>query len=141
MSEDAKAKIRLKDGREVWRKVTTSYREVASGRWISAQEVEKLLPEGWAAGSSLSTEPRPDLDDIRRQIVDVQSQIALDKQSGAKSTSAARLVLKALSEMEKGNLEEEQNAPWFILGRELAEQVLQLIDEEKEKKSRSFFQV
>ena len=138
MSHDARAKIKLKDGREVWRMVR--YREVGSGRWVSANEVEGLLPEGIGEPSELSARPCPDPDRIRQQIVDVQAQIALDKQAGAKSTSAARLVIQMLNEMEEKALKSGQDGPWFVLGRQLAEQVLRLVEAEKEEKSEIGFQ-
>ena len=128
MSHDARAKIRLKDGREVWRMV--SYREVGSGRWVSANEVERLLPEGIGEPPQFSAALRPDPDHIRQQIVNVQSQIALDKQAGAKSTSAARLVIQMLNEMEEKAQKSGEDMPWFVLGRQLAEQVLRLVETE-----------
>ena len=131
MSHDARAKIRLKDGREVWRMVR--YREVGSGRWVSANEVEKLLPEGIGEPSQFSADSRPDPDRIRRQIVDVQAQIAMDKQAGVKSTSAARLVLQMLNEMEEKARKSGQDGPWFVLGRQLAEEVLRLVEAKNEE--------
>ena len=131
MSHDARAKIRLKDGREVWRIVR--YREVGSGRWVSANEVERLLPEGIGEPPQFSAALRPDPDHIRQQIVDVQSQIALDKQAGAKSTSAARLVIQMLNEMEEKAQKSGEDMPWFVLGRQLAEQVLRLVETENQE--------
>lgn len=133
MSHDARAKIRLKDGREVWRMVR--YREVGSGRWVSANEVEGLLPEGIGEPAQFSADSSPDPDQIRQQIVDVQTQIALNKQAGAKSTTAARLVFQMLSEMEDKARKSGQDAPWFVLGRQLAEQVLRLVEAENEEKN------
>jgi len=138
MSHDARAKIRLKDGREVWRMVR--YREVGSGRWVSAKKVEGLLPEGIGEPAQFSADFSPDPDRIRQQIVDVQSQIALDKEAGAKSTSAARLVIQMLNEMEEKARKSGQDVPWFVLGRQLAEQVLRLVEGEKEEKSEIGFQ-
>lgn len=133
MSHDARAKVRLKDGREVWRMV--SYREVGSGRWVSAKEVDRLLPEDVKVKPGGRSAPRPDLEQIRQQIVDVQAQMALDKQAGAKATGAARLVLKTLNEMEQADSDEPADTAWFILGRQLAEQILVLIEMEKEGKT------
>jgi len=132
MSHDARAKVRLKDGREVWRMVR--YREVGSGRWVSAKEVDRLLPEDVKVKPGGRSAPRPDLEQIRQQIVDVQAQLALDKDAGAKSTSAARLVLKMLSELEDKDRKSGPDAPWFVLGRQLAEQVLRLVEAENEEK-------
>ena len=128
MTQDARAKIRLSDGREVWRQVKVQYREVGTGRWVSTEEVEKLCP----AGGELNT-PAParlylQPEQLRQQIVDVQAQIALDAQRGAKSTSAARLVLKALENMEDEN-QDQPPTPWFVLGRKLAEEILLLFEQ------------
>lgn len=133
MSHDAQAKITLKDGREVWRMVR--YREVGSGRWVSANEVEGLLPEGIGEPAQFSADSSPDPDQIRQQIVDVQTQIALNKQAGAKSTTAARLVFQMLSEMEDKARKSGQDVPWFVLGRQLAEQVLRLVEAQNEEKN------
>ena len=125
--DDARAKIRLSDGREVWRQVKVEYREVDTGRWVSSEEVEKLCPASWNLDTSKLSGKIIQPDQLRQQIVDVQAQIALDSQGGAKSTSAARLVLKALDEMQAED-QGEQSMPWFILGRNLAEEILLLLE-------------
>jgi hypothetical protein len=133
MSDDAKAKIRLMDGREVWRKVKVEYREVGTGRWVSAGDVDSLLLPEWSETDAPLGKPKAEIGKIRQQIVDVQSRIALDREVGAGSTSAARLVLKTLNEMENSHLAEGQTKPWFVLGRQLAVQILKLIEEEQER--------
>ena len=135
MSDDARAKIRLVDGREVWRQVKVEYREVGSGRWVSAEEVEKLCPVGVEPGLKGADSTSSRIAQIRQQIVDVQAEMALDKQAGAKATGAARLVLKTLNEMEQADSDEPADTAWFILGRQLAEQILVLIEMEKEGKT------
>ena len=65
--------------------------------------------------------------------MDVQAQIAMDKQAGAKSTSAARLVLQMLNEMEEKARKSGQDGPWFVLGRQLAEEVLRLVEAKNEE--------
>ncbi len=138
MAEDAMAKVRLLDGREVWRQVKVFYREVRSGRWVSPEEVEKLLPGGGQIVLASPEGNRPDLEELRRQIVSVQAQIAMDREAGQKSTSAARLVLKVLSELEEAARGAEKDSPWFVLGRELAEKILQLLEDEiGEKREKS----
>lgn len=126
MTQDARAKIRLTDGREVWRQVKVQYREVGTGRWVSAEEVEKLCPAGGELNTPGGHYLQPE--QLRQQIVDVQAQIALDAQRGAKSTSAARLVLKALENMQDEN-QDQLPTPWFVLGRKLAEEILLLIEQ------------
>jgi len=141
MSQDARAKIRLKDGREVWRMVAVTYREIGSGRWVSAHEVDRLLPDGMDAGPPHPASPRPDMDQIRQQIVEVQAQIAMDKEAGARSTSAARLVLKTFAEMEEKEGGLEPDLPWFVLGRQLAEQVLRLLEAESGERTEPSSQI
>lgn len=134
MSEDAMAKIVLKDGREVWRDVRVRYREVETGRWIKAEEAEALmdtpqplLPSEQTGGQSYKS--------LRKRLMEVQAQIALDREGGARSTSAARLVMNMLKEIEQEEDDQTDDQPWFILGRELAKEVLALIESvEKEGK-------
>jgi hypothetical protein len=92
MIEDARAKIRLADGREVWRHVYIRYREVKTGRWLSSSEMERL----WMREVQAPVKTDDKAEQIRNKIVDVQAEIAMDKAGGSKSTSAARVVLKAL---------------------------------------------
>lgn len=135
MSEDAMAKIKLADGREVWRQVSVRFREVESGRWLSAEEVQKFYPADIVSNVQKKEQASTSVDQIRQQIVDVQAQIAIDRQAGAQSTSAARLVLKTLSEIENTVQKDQDSTAWFILGRQLAEQVLRLVEEELDRKS------
>ena len=128
MSEDARAKIVLTNGREVWRDVRVCYRDVKTGRWIPKEEVEPLMeisvrqtkPVVFTQGESRS---------LRKRLMEVQAEIALDPEAGARATSAARLVLNMLKEIEQEEQTQNDDQPWFILGRELAREVLAQIEE------------
>lgn len=128
MSVEAKAKIKLTDGREVWRYVQVYYREVGTGRWISPEEAESMI----AHPAVPVCDDQLDVDRLRWQLLKVQSQIALNEEGGAKATSAARLVLSALREMQSAAQREEVEQPWFTLGRALAKEVLALVGSERE---------
>lgn len=130
MSGDARAKLKLSDGREVWRYVQVYYREVGTGRWISPGEAETLLTDIPEPGEQASID-ETEIQNLRENLLKVQSQIALDKEGGAKATSAARLVLNILREMEADRKNHEEDCPWFVLGRELAEDVFALVQEEQ----------
>jgi hypothetical protein len=62
-------------------------------------------------------------------VMRVQTEIALDKSDPGKATAAARLLTKTTS-LITDLTKEGGDRPWFVLGRELAEQVLALINEE-----------
>lgn len=127
MSDDARAKILLADGREVWRDVRVRYREVKTGRWIPKAEAEALIPAPDVSSRSIRAgQERNQL--LRQRLMEVQAEIALDRDAGAKATSAARLVLNMLKEMDQKDQNGEENPPWFVLGRELAKEVLDLIE-------------
>lgn len=130
MSGDARAKVKLSDGREVWRYVQVQYRVVGIGRWISPGEAEALLGNGIETAGPAAIE-KTEIQNLREKLLRVQSQIALDQEGGAKATSAARLVLNILREMEGDRDAQAEDRPWFVLGRELAEKVLALVQEEQ----------
>jgi hypothetical protein len=132
MSGDARAKIKLSDGREVWRYVQVQYRVVGTGRWISPGEAEALLVNSIETDSPTAIE-KIDIQNLREKLLRVKSQIALDQEGGAKATSAARLVLNILREMEADRDARVEDRPWFVLGRELAEEVLALVREEQDR--------
>lgn len=126
MSEDARAKILLTDGREVWRDVRVRYREVKTGRWIPKDEAEALLPLQEVLIRPLKAGQERN-QSLRQRLMEVQAEIALDRDAGAKATSAARLVLSMLKEMDQADQNRNEDIPWFVLGRELAKEVLELI--------------
>ena len=76
------------------------------------------------------------LDDIWGQMLGVQAEIALDKDNGSRATAAAKLIAQAL-----GTLQAEEapavDEDEVILGRELAQQVLDLIEAPQIKSSAS----
>jgi cell division protein FtsB len=123
MSDDAKARILLTDGREVWRDVRVRYREVRTGRWIPKAEAEALMPVSLHP-SHLILAQEVEAQSLRQRLMEVQAEIALDRDAGAKATSAARLVLNMLKDKDQAEQTGDEDTPWFVLGRQLAKEVL-----------------
>lgn len=162
MKDDARAKIKLGDGREVWREVIVRYRNVRTGKWVSSEDVAVAQT---AASSELPVQRPPEpvepqdtkkqtekwileavqklglpagtFDEALGQLLAVQAEIALDKDNGAKATSAARLIGQVTGMLGRGAGADpagEEDQPWFVLGRELARHVLALIEEEQARR-------
>lgn len=62
--------------------VSVSYREVGSGRWVSANEVEGGSLAGIAAKLPVGKPTENAPEEVRKKIVDAQVEIALDRQGG-----------------------------------------------------------
>ncbi len=155
--DDARAKIRLEDGREVWRDGAGRYREVGSGRWVAAQVVEAGMSD-WqpeqrprsGLSASARAQVRQDLAQAVQQLgldvsspeeaygklIAVQAQIAMDKENGARATSAVRLIGQAAGLLEEEEEAEDADQPWFVLGRQLAKEVLGLVEAEQARRER-----
>lgn len=169
MAPDARAKITLADGREIWRDNRGRYRDVNTGKWVARLEVEAqsihmeqngkltiLPPNRWlperenpqarlAAGLNAETE-KGIIDAVQRlgltansleeavgHLLAVQAEIALDKENGAKSTSAARLITQAagiLGKTSQTKPEQHEDQSQFVLGARLAKQILALVEAE-----------
>ena len=169
MAPDARAKIILADGREIWRDGRGRYRDVHTGKWVARLEVEAqsisikqdgqltiLPPNRWlpdrenpqarlTAGLSAETE-KGIIEAVRRMglrassleeavghLLAVQAEIALDKENGAKSTSAARLISQAagiLGKTAQTGPEQHEGQSQFFLGARLAKQILALVEAE-----------
>ena len=77
--------------------------------------------------------PAESLEEALGHLMAVQTEIALDKDNGAKATSAARLIGQVTGVLGRGAKQarsEKEGPPWFVLGSELALQVLALIEKE-----------
>lgn len=162
MTDDARAKIQLPDGRQVWRDGSGRYRDVKTGKWVSREEIENAsaLPNTWlpekdifpanpadAPGRANTETEKQIMEAVRGMgreantleeaighILAVQAEIALEKDNGAKATHAARLIGQITGVLGKGAQKEdtqEEDQPWFVLGRELAKQILALVEEEQ----------
>jgi hypothetical protein len=145
--------IRLRDGRMVRREPNGRFREIASGKWVSAGQVENQmsrLPEGKGEREEKSRQALvqeavvgaarqkgmvvSSPDEAFAEIVGVQAGIALDKDKPNQATNAARFIVRE-AHLTDGEAEEEgKKKPWFILGRELAEKVLEMVEEEIERR-------
>jgi hypothetical protein len=118
---DEQAKIRLRDGREVWRKVYVRYRDVETGVYVSAEEVEALQVAPVEKLLLL------DRNHLREQIAAVHSETAVKPDGGSQSVQAAKLVLGVLKSMDQDERSGQEDQPWFVLGRDLAVQLLEII--------------
>ena len=139
--------VRLNDGRQVRRDAKGQYRDLVTGRWVSAAEVEDqlaaeedfpprrqvmeaaLLQAALNQGHVVET-----VEEAIGKVVQVQAEIALDKDEPAKATAAARLLNKVTGFFEGADPEESAEDPWFVLGRELAVEVLALVEEEQARR-------
>lgn len=169
MAQEARAKVKLAGGREVWRDGHGRYRDVNTGRWVARLAVEAesisleqdrkqttLPPNRWqpekqvlqarlSPGLSKEVEkeiiaavrrlglPASSLDEAVGQLLAVQAEIALDKENGAKSTSAARLISQAagiLGKAAPSKTEQQEGQPQFVLGARLAKQILAMAEAE-----------
>ncbi len=141
----------MADGSTVWRDGGGRYRDVVSGRFVAravvegdrggedeqplatraqrsarARVMDRVQQRGHAAVSA---------EDAWGQLVGVQAEIALDSDNGSKATAAAKLVAQATGMLETPE-DEAVEGPGregedFLLGRELARQLVSLIEEER----------
>ena len=141
----------LLDGRQVRCDANGRYRDVVSGRWLAAAEVEAGLGGGKGSGEALTLHDRmgdallkaalnqghaeESVEEAIGKVVQVQAEIALDKDEPAKATAAARLLNKVTGFFENADPEGAGDEPWFVLGRELAIEVLALVEEEQERRA------
>ena len=118
---DEQAKIKLKDGRQVWRKVYVRYRDVETGVYVSAEEVEALMV------APIEKFPLLDRKHLQEQIAAVHSEAAVKPEGGSQSIQAAKLVLGVLKSIDQDERGEQEDQPWFVLGRDLAVQLLEMM--------------
>ncbi|MEJ2758073.1 MAG: hypothetical protein P8046_06265, partial [Anaerolineales bacterium] len=107
--------------------VRVRYREVRTGRWIPKAEAEALMPVSLHP-SHLILAQEVEAQSLRQRLMEVQAEIALDRDAGAKATSAARLVLNMLKDKDQAEQTGDEDTPWFVLGRQLAKEALELIE-------------
>lgn len=156
---DSKDQIVLPGGRKVHREDSGRYRDAVTGRWVAADSVEganfaprhdleeksnqklmaqptlrDFLDRAVKQAAHNQGHPVESLGEAWAKVLQVQAEIALDKQDPAKATAAARLLAKATNFMSGLEPERDEQAPWFILGRELAGEVLDLIWEEQDRR-------
>ena len=68
------------------------------------------------------------------KIIAVQTQIALDPENGTKATSAARFIIQATGFLDDSDPDDQPETERFLLGKELAGELLQIIEEEKDSR-------
>ena len=144
--EEFKAKIRLTDGQAVWCDAQGPFRDVSSGRFISQEDLEAHLPNAPnppdAGQHSAAQQARQqllaavramgfDVETVEQawgKLVEVQAELALEKEQGSKATTAARFVgqMTGLDESEQENRQTDH----LVLWRELALEILRMLEEE-----------
>lgn len=70
------------------------------------------------------------IEEVWAKLIGIQAEIALDKTNGAKATAAAKLVAQVMGTMD-GDSPKEDGTDMLVLGRELAKEILALIEKEK----------
>ncbi len=121
MGNESRKKVRLANGRDVWQYTFVRYRDAASGKFISKEDICEDPIVG--IGERLA----PDLEQIEEEVLSTLLEIAADPDLAAKSNSSVRMLLRLVDKMKQeaaANQEEE----WFILGRQLAKEVLELLE-------------
>ncbi|HKJ27401.1 MAG TPA: hypothetical protein VJ965_07170 [Anaerolineales bacterium] len=162
MTDDARAKLKLADDREVWRDGSGRYRDCATGKWVARETVEESAPVPAPLNLWLPEKESPvhsamgeaekrimeavqamgleaaSIEEAVAHLLAVQAEIALDKDNGAKATSAVRLIGQYTGMLGKRSEDEktdEDPQPWFILGRDLAQQILTLVEKEQARRA------
>jgi hypothetical protein len=145
----------LPDGRIVQQSPSGRYRDKRTGKWVSKVYVEKMrVASGWN-GDQAAKQPLSPRDYVSKameqaaresgyevesmgeawgKVMQVQAEIALDKKNAAKATAAAKMLAQATKIMDDQEGDKDDQAPWFVLGRELAWEMLFIIQEEKTRR-------
>ena len=67
-------------------------------------------------------------------VIAVQTEIALDPNNGAKATSAAHFIIKTTGILDTPDPDDQPETERWVLGKEIAVEFLQAIEEEKESR-------
>lgn len=121
MSFEAREKIRLSTGREVWRVNYVRYRDVVSGKFISNEKISK--------DPALREITQPNLNEVEDQMLLMLIEIVTQSELTAKSISSIKMLLEMVDRIRERATTGEQD--WFILGRETAKMVLALLEEDQ----------
>lgn len=142
----------LIDGRVVRQTPSGRYQDKRTGKWLSKKvvlelRIAKSIEENQDTRPMLSPRdyvfqamqqaarkhgyPVESLEEAWGKVMQVQAEIALDKSNAAKATAAARMLAQATGIMEEPEADQDEQTPWFVLGRKLAWEMLFLIREEK----------
>jgi hypothetical protein len=122
MTYDEIAQIELSDGRKVWRIVNVRYRDVDTGQWVAEEEVEALAV-GWLGRSAFQWDQS-----TQQRLHSVQAEIAGDPEAGSKATSAAKFLFHMADKLKQQAEHAAETRPWFVLGRELACELLVFLE-------------
>lgn len=85
-----------------------------------------------AKSQGYSTESFPE---VVARLIGVQTEIALNKDDPARATAAANYLSRNIRLIGEEDGEGQSAQPWFILGRELAGQVLALVEAEQARRA------
>lgn len=147
-----KALVTLADGRKAWRDGQGRFRDAASGQFIKVEDggQNALGREGKRSGQPVGARARAkahllqavralglsaeSAEDAWGRLVGVQAKIALDEESGARATAAAKLVAQATGLIEEKQNEGEGAALHIEMSEESARALLHLIEEEKSRR-------
>ena len=154
---DLKALITLRDGRTVWRDGRGRYRDAASGRFVSVP-MEGEFAASWEAAETPSPKKGQEggararakahllravrtlglsadnAEDAWGRLVAVQARIALDEESGARATAAAKLVAQATGLIDDEQGQGQDEVLHIEMSEDSARALLQLIREEKHRR-------
>jgi hypothetical protein len=153
------SEFKLSDGRIVQQSPSGRFRDKHTGKWVSKADAESLRldpPCGLSAPGDPTAQQTASSRDyaleaveqaVRQQghevrssgeawgkVIQVQAEIALDKNNASKSTAAAKLLAQATGIMDESEGDKEEQAPWFVLGRELAREMLGIIQDERSRR-------
>ncbi|MBN2043540.1 MAG: hypothetical protein JW757_00865 [Anaerolineales bacterium] len=121
MTVVGKVLLKLADGRKVWRIISVRYRDAVSGKFISGEEMAE--PDG-----VLSPDKELDLAAIEKQILTTLIEVVSNPEMAGKSTGSMRLLVEQVDKLKREKAENLEEGEWFILGRELAGEVLALVE-------------
>ncbi len=95
------------------------YRDAASGKFISKEELGEYPIVG------IGKKPRLIWSRLRKMVLSTLIEVTADHQLAAKSTASMKMLIDMVDRM-KQEAAENQEEEWFILGRQLAKEVLEL---------------
>ena len=144
--------FKLSDGRIVQRSPSGRHRDKCTGKWVSKEDINNLRfvvpcalsePDAQSVKQNLAPRdyvfqameraasehgfPVESLGEAWGLVMQVQAEIAPDKNNAAKATAAAKMLAQATGIMNEADADQDEEAPWFVLGRELAWEMLSLI--------------
>lgn len=154
---ELKALVTLGDGRKAWRDGRGRFREATSGRFIkmTGNDSDNLRTEKKGTAGSKTKQhvgakaqakahllqavralglTAENAEDAWGRLVGVQARIALDQESGARATAAAKLVAQATGLIDEGEGGKPGEGVQIEMNEDDARELLRLIREEKKRR-------